>query len=65
MATQSQIKRLSERIDAVVAKHRPPIEYEVILVWMQDDGSVLDSNGQPYVPGPDVISLDFDDQVRR
>ena len=65
MATQSHSKRLTERIDAVMAKHKPPIEYRVRLVFIEDDGSLTDSTGAPHVSAPGAIVLGFDDEMRR
>jgi hypothetical protein len=38
---------------------RHVIQYEVELGWMQPDGSVLDSDGNPVVRRPGVIRLNF------
>jgi len=37
----------------------PAIRYQVELVWIQHDGSVLDGDGNPVPPRPGVIALNF------
>ena len=61
MVTLTQLTRLEARIAALAGKMDPSsgIRYEVELGWMQPDGSVLDSDGNPVVRRPGVIVLDF------
>jgi hypothetical protein len=48
------LTRLADRMNP-----SPRIRYHVELVWIQSDGSVLDSDGNPVVRRPGVIVLDF------
>ena len=61
MVTLAQVTRLEARIAALADKMNPSsgIHYEVELLWMQPDGSVLDSDGNPVVHRPGVIALNF------
>ena len=61
MVTLAQITRLEGRIAALADKMNPSsgIHYEVELLWVQRDGSVLDSDGNPFVRQPGVIALNF------
>jgi hypothetical protein len=61
MVTLAQVTRLQARIAALVGKMSPSsvIRYEVELVWIQPDRSVLDSDGNPVVRRPGVIALNF------
>lgn len=61
MVTLAQLTRLEARIATLADKMTPSsgICYEVELVWMQRDGSVLDSDGNPVVRRPGVIALNF------
>jgi hypothetical protein len=61
MVTMAQINRLDSRIDELVDKLNPTprITYDVRLVWLQDDGSVVDDDGNPYVQRPGDIRLEF------
>ena len=63
MVTRAQIEKLASRIEKLEvtfgAPPDGPIEYEVQLLWIQDDGSLLDSDGTPYVHNPDDIHIGF------
>ena len=61
MVTLAQITRLEGRIAALADKMNPSasIHYEVELVWIQPDGSVLDGAGKPVDRRPRLIMLDF------
>jgi hypothetical protein len=57
----AQINRLDSRIDELAARLSPTprIGYRVSLVWMQPDGSVVDSDGNPWQRRPGVTVLEF------
>jgi hypothetical protein len=61
MVTFGQVTRLEARIAALADKMNPTsgICYEVELVWIQPDGSVLDREGNPVAHRPGVIRLNF------
>jgi hypothetical protein len=61
MVTMAQVHRLEARIDELTDRMNPSprIRYHVELVWIQPDGSVLDSDGNPVVRRPGVIALNF------
>lgn len=60
MVTRTQIDRLGSRIDALaVTMGAVPVTYCVELVWLQDDGSIADGDGKPWMPERDDIVLDF------
>ena len=63
MVTMAQINKLDSRIDELAARlsPEPRFVYDVQLVWMQPDGSVVDDDGNPHVPQPGTIVLSFDD----
>jgi hypothetical protein len=63
MVTMAQINRLDSRITELAARlsHEPRVVYDVELVWMQPDGSVLDGDGNPVVHKPGDIVLSFED----
>lgn len=67
MVTRAQVEKLDSRISALAAKLSPEpsrrVEYDVGLVWLQDDGSFVDDAGRP-VPSfePGVVMLSFDPQ---
>lgn len=63
MATQSQIKRLTDRIEAVIAKQKPRDDYHVSLVYIEADGTLTDGSGAPHVSAPSAIVLGFDDRA--
>jgi len=61
MVTLTQVTRLEARIAVLTDQMNPSpaIRYQVELVWIQQDGSVLDSDGNPVPRRPGVIALNF------
>lgn len=61
MITLTQLTRLEARIAALAGKMDPSsgIRYEVELAWIQPDGSMLDSDGNPVARRPGVIALNL------
>ena len=66
MVTMAQINRLDSRIDELAERLLPVqrIRYQVELLWVQPDGSVLDGDGNPHVPQPGTIELSFEEPRR-
>ena len=56
-----QVTRLEPCISALADIMNPNsgIRYEVELLWMQPDRSVLDGDGNPVARRPGVIALEF------
>jgi hypothetical protein len=61
MVTLARLTRLEARLAALADKMNPSsaIHYEVKLLWIQPDGSVLDREGNPVAHRPGVIRLNF------
>ena len=61
MVTLAQLTRLEARITALADTMNPSsgMHYEVELLWMQPDRSVLDGDGNPVARRPGVIALEF------
>lgn len=61
MVTMAQINRLDSRIDELAARLSPTprIGFHVELIWIERDGSVVDSDGHAWQPRPGVVVLEF------
>jgi hypothetical protein len=51
--------RIEELTAALFPAGTTPVEYDVKLLWIADDGTLTDDDGKPYVHKPDAILLSF------